>query len=226
MWRGSTPAVSGQLAENSLAFAINNFLKRLFPDQSEHDKSFLRPLLTAGFTGACTAVALCPFDVIKCRAQANILAGRKTDVRDIAVDLVRRNGKGVLGLWRGTRAQILRDVPFYASFLGFYDILSFLLRKSMTSWSDGTVYFVAGGLAGQLGWLFSIVPDTIKSRIQVSDDNSLTIRRVFRELLATRGVRGLFTGVEVALIRAFPANAALFVGYEFSRQFLSEHVLR
>jgi len=35
----------------------------------------------------------------------------------------------------------------------------------------------------------------------------------------TRGVyRGVFAGVEVAVIRAFPANAALFVGYEYARK--------
>jgi hypothetical protein len=67
----------------------------------------------------------------------------------------------------------------------------------------------------------SIVQDTIKSRIQVSEEK-LRIGQVFREIVRSNGYRGLFTGVEVAIIRAFPANAALFLGYEYSRKLVSD----
>lgn len=39
----------------------------------------------------------------------------------------------------------------------------------------------------------------------------------FRSVLATRGAKGLYAGVWPAMLRAFPANAALFVGYEATR---------
>ena len=74
-------------------------------------------------------------------------------------------------------------------------------------------------VAGQIGWVCSIIPDTIKSQIQVSEER-LTISTTFKEIVKNRGFRGLFTGIEVALIRAFPANAALFLGYEYFRKFL------
>ena len=38
-----------------------------------------------------------------------------------------------------------------------------------------------------------------------------------RSVFAARGVRGLYAGVWPAMLRAFPANAALFVGYEATR---------
>jgi hypothetical protein len=75
-------------------------------------------------------------------------------------------------------------------------------------------------IAGQVGWLMSIVQDTVKSRIQASEEK-LHIRQVFRDIVRSNGYRGLFTGVEVAIIRAFPANAALFLGYEYSRKVVS-----
>jgi solute carrier family 25 ornithine transporter 2/15 len=75
--------------------------------------------------------------------------------------------------------------------------------------------------AGQIGWLCSIIPDTIKSQIQVSE-KPLTISSTFREIVRSRGLIGLFTGVEVALIRAFPANAALFLGYEYCRKVMNK----
>ena len=76
-------------------------------------------------------------------------------------------------------------------------------------------------LAGQVAWVVSIAPDVIKSKIQTSAV-PLTMIEAFRDVIRTRGVRGMFAGVEVAIIRAFPANAALFVGYEYSRKYLEQ----
>lgn len=73
--------------------------------------------------------------------------------------------------------------------------------------------------AGQVAWAVSIAPDTVKSRIQTSSAPQ-GIAATAREILKAQGVRGFFTGIEVAIFRAFPANAALFVGYELSRDLM------
>jgi hypothetical protein len=39
-----------------------------------------------------------------------------------------------------------------------------------------------------------------------------------REIVRTQGIKGVFAGTSVAIIRAFPANAALFLGYEFAKK--------
>jgi Mitochondrial carrier protein len=51
---------------------------------------------------------------------------------------------GVRGLYTGIGAQVVRDIPFYASFFGSYDIICKVLKKS-TDWNDTSIYFVAGG---------------------------------------------------------------------------------
>jgi solute carrier family 25 carnitine/acylcarnitine transporter 20/29 len=48
-------------------------------------------------------------------------------------------------------------------------------------------------------------------------DFGAVVRRV---LLQKEGVLGLYKGVGPALLRAFPANAACFMGVEFSRSVL------
>jgi solute carrier family 25 (mitochondrial carnitine/acylcarnitine transporter), member 20/29 len=45
---------------------------------------------------------------------------------------------------------------------------------------------------------------------------------VGRSLLAQEGVAGLYKGVGPALLRAFPANAACFLGMELSMQLLNK----
>lgn len=74
-------------------------------------------------------------------------------------------------------------------------------------------------IAGQIAWITSIAPDSIKSVIQTSD-KPLTIRETARTIYASRGIRGFFSGLGVAVLRAFPANAALFVGYEYTKKLL------
>lgn len=144
LWRGSTPAFTGQLAENCVAFAINGLLKRLFDEARDENapKSFLKPIVTGGVTGFFSSLVLCPCDVVKCRAQAQIARGGQSNVAKIVSNIVKR--EGVLGLWRGYLPQLLRDVPFYASFFGSYDILCHLLQKS-TDWSEASIYFISGG---------------------------------------------------------------------------------
>ncbi|KAL1425072.1 hypothetical protein MTO96_019526 [Rhipicephalus appendiculatus] len=47
------------------------------------------------------------------------------------------------------------------------------------------------------------------------------IRDVFRELMKNEGVRALYKGAAPVMLRAFPANAACFMGYEVAMKFLN-----
>ena len=51
-------------------------------------------------------------------------------------------------------------------------------------------------LAGQIGWIVSIAPDVVKSTIQTSDVPKGIIETT-KQIIASRGIRGLFAGVEV-----------------------------
>jgi hypothetical protein len=79
---------------------------------------------------------------------------------------------------------------------------------------------VLHSFAGQAGWIVSIGPDTVKSTIQTSE-KPLGVIATTKQIIAARGVGGLFAGMNVAIVRAFPANAALFVGYELSRSLMT-----
>ena len=73
-----------------------------------------------------------------------------------------------------------------------------------------------------LGWATVMPLDGPKSVVQSRWD-----AKVLGDFIPTtwsiaraRGLRGLYAGLGPALIRAFPANAALFVGYEGTRGLL------
>ena len=82
--------------------------------------------------------------------------------------------------------------------------------------------FVAGGFAGIINWIIAIPPDVIKSRIQTAPEGTYRgIVHCLQVLMKQEGPGALFTGVGPAMARAFPANAACFLGVEFSKKFLA-----
>ena len=81
---------------------------------------------------------------------------------------------------------------------------------------------VAGGFAGMACWGVSIPPDVLKSRFQTAPDGKYkSVLDVYRTLIREEGAGALFTGFRPAMIRAFPANAACFLGMEVSKSALS-----
>ena len=219
LWKGSTPALGGALSENMMAFGLNGHIQRLL--QKDDGKTIvhedLANILSGAITGFCTAFVLCPSDVLKCRAQLNRSQGGSGKVGDITRLILKESGP--TGFYRGFTVQIARDIPFYASFFGTYDLSCKTLKK-YTSLPDASVYFISGGLAGQVAWIVSLPFDTMKSVIQTTT-HPRTTSEVFKEIWKRQGLKGFYNGIEVAVIRAFPANAALFVGYEFSRSLMT-----
>lgn len=73
----------------------------------------------------------------------------------------------------------------------------------------------AGGLAGMAMWAFAIPPDVIKSRYQGAPHGTYSgFMDCARKTVAQDGAKALFRGFGPAMLRAFPANAAIFVSRE------------
>lgn len=84
----------------------------------------------------------------------------------------------------------------------------------------GTI--LAGGSAGISYWIVGMPPDVLKSRLQTSPAGSYPggIREVFAELMRREGPLALYKGVTPVMLRALPANAACFIGFEIAKDFL------
>ena len=70
------------------------------------------------------------------------------------------------------------------------------------------------------GWAVTMPFDSIKTVIQTSACGSKSMSSTFRMLVHQHGVSALYNGLSSAVLRAFPANAALFLGVEFIREIL------
>ena len=85
---------------------------------------------------------------------------------------------------------------------------------------------LAGGIAGVLCWTISYPQDVVLNRLRVQPIDRPAIYKKHpllldggfvdcaKKLVKNEGWRTLFRGYTACLIRAFPANAASFLGYE------------
>lgn len=220
-WKGAVPTALGMAAENAVAFGVNEALKRAFPDPTVGSvEPGARPDLSRSFlmgtaTGCCSALVLLPSEVIKARTQVAVGAQSSGHV---AREMLRR--QGLRSFCVGFEGQVLTIAPFYAFFFGSYDLLCYLFRTNVPAMPEELSFFLSGGFAGMLAWAAAMPLDVPKTVVQARWDSKVVgsylpeLMRIGRE----RGVAGLYSGLGPALARAFPANAALFLGVELSKR--------
>ena len=77
----------------------------------------------------------------------------------------------------------------------------------------------AGGMAGVFNWVVAIPIDTVKNRYQGAPEGTYKgVFDVYKRLINEEGTASLFKGLKPAVLRAFPANAACFLGMEIGRK--------
>eukprot|EP00013_Stygamoeba_regulata_P014729 CAMPEP_0177673022 /NCGR_PEP_ID=MMETSP0447-20121125/25691_1 /TAXON_ID=0 /ORGANISM="Stygamoeba regulata, Strain BSH-02190019" /LENGTH=291 /DNA_ID=CAMNT_0019180805 /DNA_START=12 /DNA_END=887 /DNA_ORIENTATION=- len=177
-------------------------------------------MFAGGFSALPTTALMAPGERIKCVLQtqsANLQPGEKpkySGTIDCAKGILKEGG--VRSLFRGSVATLVRDVPGSVAYFGGYELFKGLLSGGSTELNPLAVV-TAGGLAGMCNWAVAIPADVLKSRLQTAPEGKYTgIADVFRQLMKNEGPQALFRGIGPAMLRAFPANAACFLGAEVS----------
>ncbi|KAL5112242.1 Mitochondrial carnitine/acylcarnitine carrier protein [Taenia crassiceps] len=175
-------------------------------------------------SGVFTTVLMAPGERIKCLLQIqNLDLHPKYNGPIDAIRKLYLEG-GVRSLFKGTAATLLRDVPSSGVFFLSYEWIKELTSSTVSKSNPGVAQTLfAGGMAGVFNWLIAIPPDVLKSRLQTAPEGKYPqgIRSVFEELLTKEGIFALYKGAAPVMIRAFPANAACFLGYEVAMRVLS-----
>ena len=118
-----------------------------------------------------------------------------------------------------------RDIPSFATYFWTYEMVKSFLSKqndasnatkrnsySYIGGHDILDIVIAGACAGVAGWAIAIPFDVIKNRHQAV--NSGSIYSTIDTLWRNAGINGFYRGAIPILVRAIPANAAAFLGYE------------
>lgn len=177
-------------------------------------------MLSAVFTTALNG----PGERIKCLLQVQAANKSGSTLYSGPIDCLTklyRQG-GLRSVFRGTFATLLRDVPANGVYFVTYEGLKTKLRPEGSTELSALSTIFAGGTAGILFWVVGIPPDVLKSRLQTAPESQYPngLRDVFKSVIRQEGVGGLYKGATAVFLRAFPANAACFLGYELAMEFL------
>jgi len=175
-------------------------------------------------SGVFTTGIMAPGERIKCLLQIQHSANehKYNGPIDCAKQLYREGG--IRSIYRGTALTFMRDVPASGVYFSTYEFLKRSLTPEGHSTSDLSALktLFAGGMAGIANWVVAIPPDVLKSRFQTAPAGKYSgVGDVLRELIRTEGIRSLYKGIVPVMLRAFPANAACFLGYELTIKFLN-----
>lgn len=187
--------------------------------------------VAGGISALPSTLIMAPSERLKCllQVQANeVEKGGKAKYKglgDCAMKVYQEGG--IRSVFKGTGATLVRDIPGSIAWFGTYELMKRqMMRFQNIDPESGQLspvaVLVAGGIAGMACWTVAIPADVLKSRFQTAPAGQYSgILDVYKHLMKEEGPGALFRGIRPALIRAFPANAACFLGMELARDFLS-----
>ncbi|KAH7474334.1 hypothetical protein PRIC1_013540 [Phytophthora ramorum] len=176
----------------------------------------LMPLL-AGTTARIVAASITsPIELIRTRMQ-----GEKVGASILATfqQAVRRGGYA--SLTNGLGATLARDVPFSAIYWTSYENLQRRLNSMHGELTRTQRAFACGAVSGAIAATVTTPFDVVKTLQQVSmtaQGSQPSGMVVLRQVVASRGVSGAFTGLSARLARVAPSCAIMISCYELGKE--------
>ncbi|KAI9294663.1 mitochondrial carrier [Neoconidiobolus thromboides FSU 785] len=172
-----------------------------------------KTLLIGSLSGFITCILFQPLDLLKTRIQNDVYYKDKRIFHSLRRVL---KMEGVLGLWSGTSATLLRNVPGMGLYFYTFEYLKkhMLLPTTLSSYQN----LAAGGLArGSIGLLLNPIT-MVKLRIESEQYSTVkTIRGAVKNIYQLNGVKGFFNGFLVTFIRDAP-YAGLYTHFYFNNK--------
>jgi len=221
MYRGSAVNILLITPEKAIKLAANDFFRHKLT-KSDGSLPIFREMMAGGSAGLCQIVITTPMELLKIQLQdagrvaAQLkAAGQSTahlpKISALSVTRELLATKGIFGLYKGTKATMLRDVSFSMVYFPLFANLNRLgPRKSPDSqeavfwWS-----FVSGCAAGSISAAVVNPADVIKTRLQLlnkgaGDESYNGIFDAFKKILKNEGPSAFFKGALCRMIVIAP----------------------
>ncbi|CAH2351375.1 mitochondrial thiamine pyrophosphate carrier 1 [[Candida] railenensis] len=246
-YQGIRAPLLGACLETAILFASYNATSHFFINhyrlKSDRELPLWTKCVSGGFAGFTASFVLTPIELVKCKLQVQNVkqsgpistttssssssSGSPKNIYSTVIRKILAN-EGVSGLWSGLSSTLIREVFGTAIWFSTYEYMTQVFRERRIAKggdenaenSDAELMF-SGALAGVL-FNFSTFPvDTIKSNIQTNDFDkaSSSLLKVGKYICQQPGgMRNLYNGLGITLVRAAPANAIIFYVYELLKR--------
>jgi solute carrier family 25 aspartate/glutamate transporter 12/13 len=206
---------------------VNDFVRGKFASKQNGEIKFWQEMVGGGAAGASQVVFTNPLEIVKIRLQiqgeqAKNLSAEAAPRRS-AIWIVKH--LGIVGLYKGVAACLLRDVPFSAIYFPAYAHLKKdLFHEGPDHKLAISELLMAGAIAGMPAAYFTTPADVIKTRLQVEARKGQTtysgIADAARKIFAEEGFKAFFKGGPARILRSSPQFGVTLTVYELLHQWV------
>lgn len=212
LYRGLAPQLVGVAPEKAIKLTMNDFMRDKLCNK-DGSLELWAEMVAGGVAGASQVMFTNPLEIVKIRLQvAGEIVGR-TKVSAIGV----MKELGFLGLYKGSRACFLRDIPFSAIYFPAYAHFKKLYADE-NGYNSPLSLLLAATCAGAPAAALPTPADVIKTRLQVAARAGQTTytgvidcaRKVYRE----EGFGAFWKGTPARVCRSSPQFGVTLLTYE------------
>ncbi|KAK9480135.1 mitochondrial carrier domain-containing protein [Lipomyces japonicus] len=224
LYSGLGPQLVGVAPEKAIKLTVNDFARGKLSDDKGNIPLY-GEILSGGTAGACQVVFTNPLEIVKIRLQIQGEVAKSVEgtPKRSAIWIVRN--LGLLGLYKGATACLMRDVPFSAIYFPTYAHLKkdYFGEGPNKQLGIGQL-LVAGAIAGMPAAYFTTPCDVIKTRLQAEARAGQThyhnIGHCFTTIIKEEGFKALFKGGPARILRSSPQFGCTLAAYEFLQNVL------
>ncbi|KAJ1499512.1 hypothetical protein HMI56_004350, partial [Coelomomyces lativittatus] len=216
LYRGLSANLVGITPEKAIKLAVNDRAREWLAGSNSPDQlPMIQGMMAGALAGTCHSIATCPMEMTKIQMQMAMATPSATPVSLLHV--VRQ--LGLRGMYRGTAATLLRDIPFSIVFFP-----SHAFFKSLLASKQGDVHifsvFVSGILAGTVAATTVTPADVIKTRLQTDAAKYTSIPQCFKSIWVNEGPKAFFKGVTPRCLIISPLFGISLLVYEAQQRYL------
>ncbi|CAO3636012.1 unnamed protein product [Cunninghamella blakesleeana] len=218
-WRGNTANVIRYFPTQALNFAFRDHFKRMFNKKKEIDGYwawFGGNLASGSAAGAISLLFVYSLDFARTRLANDTKSNGKRQFNGL-MDVYKKTlaSDGIAGLYRGFTLSVVGVMIYRGLSFGTYDTIKPLLPDHLRN--SFLVSFLLGWSVTTAASLASYPTDTVRRRMMMTSGEAVKYESslaAFKEIIAKEGVKSLYKGAGVNIIRGV-ASAGVLSGYDY-----------
>ncbi|KIK87034.1 hypothetical protein PAXRUDRAFT_152448 [Paxillus rubicundulus Ve08.2h10] len=225
-YRGLGPQLIGVAPEKAIKLTVNDIVRGRAMDPETGRITLGWELIAGGTAGGCQVVFTNPLEIVKIRLQVQGEAAKvEGAVPKGAVHIIRQ--LGLMGLYRGASACLLRDIPFSAIYFPAYSHLKKDVFQEGYNGKELSFFetLSSAAIAGMpAAYLTTPAADVVKTRLQVEARKGQThykgLSDAFVKIYREEGFKALYKGGPARVLRSSPQFGFTLLAYEYLHKFL------
>jgi len=219
LYRGLVPQLLGVAPEKAIKLTMNDLAR----DKIRHFNDGHLPLwgevIAGGCGGASQVMFTNPLEIVKIRLQVagEIASGAKVSAWGVVKEL------GFFGLYKGSRACFLRDIPFSMIYFPAYAHLKPAFADE-NGYNSPLSLLTAGAIAGMPAASLVTPADVVKTRLQVVARAGQTtysgLTDAVKKIYVEEGFAAFWKGAVARMCRSSPQFGVTLVTYEMLQRYL------